>query len=187
MKANEFKSIIKRLIKEEIEQEVERQVSKQLPKLLFEMLDANSKQKTIVKENNQYNSDSSTIPRKTQLRPVVESKSPPKTVKKYVKDPILNAILNETTPDFPQSEMNTGVPLPNFEKIGVSQEFVGEIKEILNESTDSMLPPTGELIQENTPTTGPDLTKLFNKDFKAILNKSKKGHGGNFSRALQNW
>ena len=128
------------------------------------------------KQNSKNITSKSTIPQK-------------KIVKKYVKDPVLNAILNETTPGLPQTGIDTGIPLPNFSKVGVSQEFIGEMKEILNESNDFK----DELVQPNvvdesdTQTVGPDLSKLFNKNFKAILEQSKKGHGGNFSGAIQSW
>lgn len=188
MKANEFKAIIRRLIIEEIEREVERQVSKQLPKLLFEMLGQKPSQQTMVREDIASDPDAMPIPRKVQPQVALPTAVPQKKVtKRYAKDPVLNAILNETTPGLPQTGIDTGVPLPNFERVGVSQEFMGEMKEILNESSNLTNVEPEEMIEQPTPSAGPDLSKLFNKNFKAILDQSKKGHSGNFSGAIQSW
>lgn len=191
MKASEFKAVIKQLVIEEVEREVQRQVSKQLPKLLFEMLGHRPVApvpQTVVRENVSSDPDAAPVPRKTQN--IVPQQLQKKVVKKYAKDPILNAILNETTPGLPQTGIDEGIPLPQFAKIGVSQEFIGEMKDILNESNIvSTQPQTEEVIEEiqPTPSSGPDLSKLFNKNFKAILDQSKRGHSGNFSGAIQSW
>ncbi len=189
MNAKQFRQIIQTIIKEEVQKEV----SKQLPKLLFEMLGQQSK--TVVRE--------STIPQKPMVvtrQPILRNQAddpeeglltpqqPKKVIKRYAKDPKLNAVLNETTPGLPQTPYyDGGVPLPNFEKIGgVSEEFIGEMKEIINESVTPQSPITEEVVEE-VPSNGPDLSKLFNKNFKAILDKSKQKTGGNFSNVLQNW
>jgi hypothetical protein len=187
MKASEFKAVIRQLVLEEVEREVQRQVSKQLPKLLFEMLGQRPSapvQQTLVREDVASDPDAVPVPRKTPA-PIQPQK---KVVKKYAKDPILNAILNETTPGLPQTGIDEGVPLPQFSKVGVSKEFLGEMKEILNESNISIdQPQTEEVVEEIQPSVGPDLSKLFNKNFKAILDQSKRGHSGNFSGAIQSW
>lgn len=187
MKASEFKAVIRQLVLEEVEREVQRQVSKQLPKLLFEMLGQRPSapvQQTLVREDVASDPDDAPVPRKTPA-PIQPQK---KVVKKYAKDPILNAILNETTPGLPQTGIDEGVPLPQFSKVGVSKEFLGEMKEILNESNISIdQPQTEEVVEEIQPSVGPDLSKLFNKNFKAILDQSKRGHSGNFSGAIQSW
>jgi len=188
MKASEFKSIIKQLVIEEVEREVHRQVSKQLPKLLFEMLGQKpSVPQTLVKEDLVSDPDSTPVSKNVATYTNVPTPQK-KVIKRYAKDPVLNAILNETTPGIPQSDVDEGVPLPNFSRIGVSNEFMGEMKEILNESNIGSVPSQPEeMIEETPPSSGPDLSKLFNKNFKAILEKSKKGHSGNFSGAIQNW
>lgn len=194
MKASEFKAVIRQLVIEEVEREVQRQVAKQLPKMLFEMLGqrlpvATPTQQTIVKED--LASDPDTLPTPRKVIASVPQQPQKKVIKKYAKDPILNAILNETTPGLPQTGIDSGVPLPHFNKVGVSQEFLGEMKEILSESNivpSITEPQPEEIIEESTaPSVGPDLSKLFNKNFKAILDQSKKGHSGNFSGALQSW
>lgn len=185
MKAHEFKELIRKLVIEE----VKREVSQQLPRLLFEMLSQNGK--TVVRENK--------LPAKQQVvrqrdpaddpEPgLIPRQSPqPKVIKRYVKDPRLNAVLNETTPGLPVTPYSSGVPIevPDFEKVGVSKEFMGEMKELMNESAGSN-PPLQEVIEE-TPVSAPNLSKLFNKNFKAILEKSKGKTGGSFSGMLQNW
>ena len=185
MKASEFKAVIRRLVIEEVEQEVQRQVAKQLPKMLFEMLGQKPQvqpktvQQTVVRED--ISSDPDFVP--TPIQPQK------KVVKRYAKDPMLNAILNETTPGLPQTQYaETGVPLPNFDKLGdVSEEFKTEMREILNEGREPQT-VVEEISKESaTPSVGPDLSKLFNKNFKAILDQSKKGHGGSFSGAIQSW
>jgi hypothetical protein len=191
MKANEFKAVIRRLVIEEVEQEVQRQVAKQLPKMLFEMLgqkpqvQSKTLQQTVVREDISSDPDAAPKPR-TVTDPTHLQK---KVVKRYAKNPMLNAILNETTPGLPQTQyVETGVPLPNFDKIGgVSEEFKAEMREILNEGREPQTVVEEVFEEPTTPLVGPDLSKLFNKNFKAILDKSKKGHGGNFSGAIQSW
>jgi len=192
MKASEFKAVIKQLVIEEVEHEVQRQVSKQLPKVLFEMLGQKSSvttvQQTLVREDIASDPDAAPVPRKVPA-PLPQQQPQKKVIKKYAKDPILNAILNETTPGLPQTGIDTGVPLPNFNKVGVSQEFLGEMKDLLSESNvPSIQSQVEEVIEESPmPSAGPDLSKLFNKNFKAILDQSKRGHSGNFAGAIQNW
>ncbi len=185
MKANEFKAVIRQVVIEE----VKREVSNQLPKLLFEMLGQKPNTITsqpLVREN----VDETSIPKKIQTpsNKLLQTETQKKVVKKYAKDPVLNAILNETTPGLSQSVIDTGVPIPNFNKVGVSQEFIGEMKEILNESQNTVVHDRiEETVEEIQPSVGPDLSKLFNKNFKAILDQSKKGHAGNFSKTIQSW
>jgi hypothetical protein len=188
MKASEFKAVIRQLVIEEVEREVHRQVSKQLPKLLFEMLGQRpntSVSQTLVKEDVASDPDAVPTPRKIQMP--LPTQPQKKIIKKYAKDPILNAILNETTPGLPQTGIDEGVPLPQFSKIGVSQDFIGEMKQILNESNVVPAQPEVEEIVEEVPSVGPDLSKMFNKDFKSILARSKNGHSGKYSGIIQNW
>jgi hypothetical protein len=191
MKANEFKEVIRQLVIEEVKKEV----SKQLPKLLFEMLGQQAK--PVIRESSPI---SQTIPQ--QKRPIDEEIAPkfqklpgtipaaPRPMKKYSSNPVLNQILNETTPGLPS--MSEGIPLPGlenggFEKIGggVSDEFKAEMRQLMSEGVE-MPEPIQEQVEESS---GPDLSKLFNKDFKAILNKSKERGvgGGNFSNIIQEW
>lgn len=193
MKTNEFKNVLRQLVVEEIQKErklmlemVKKEVSNQLPKLLFEMVRQSSKtvNKPIVNEDIATDPGASTSPVKYQnLIPETQQKKP---LKKYVKDPVLNAILNETTPGLPQTPYaDTGVPIPNFEKVGVSEKFMDEMTQILNENEDPQQPPEEPVV--NTTPASTNLNNLFNKNFKAILNKSKQGHGGNFSNIIQSW
>lgn len=196
MKTNEFKEIIRQLVKEELRQELPREVARevirevqqQLPKLLFEMLGQKpvSKSQLFVNEDIASDPDASLQPRRVPT-PMSSAQPQKKVIKRYTKDPMLNAILNETTPGLPQTPyVETGVPLPNFNKIGVSDEFKSEMREILNEATAEQ-----QTAQENVEESGyepnRDVSRLFNKNFKAILNKSKEGHNGNFSGMIQNW
>jgi hypothetical protein len=191
MKASEFKAVIRALVIEEVQREVAREVAKQLPKMLFEMLGQKATvptQQTVVREDIASDPDALPIPRKA-TPPINTNVPQKKVIKKYARDPILNAILNETTSGLPQTGIDTGVPIPNFSKVGVSQEFIGEMKEILNESNAPQIEPVQHQVEEvvEEAPAGPDLSKLFNKNFKAILDKSKKGHSGNFSGAIQSW
>lgn len=183
MKANQFKEVIRKIISEEVKKEV----SNQLPKLLFEML--GHKPKSVVHEQSIPKNLSHSLQKiqtvKNKEDDPEELPTPqPKVIKRYTKNPILNQILNETTPGLPQTPYaDTGVPLPSFDKIGgISEEFVGEMKQILNEESN-----TEHSSDEINKTEQVDLNKLFNKNFKAILDKSKNGHGGGFNKMLQTW
>jgi hypothetical protein len=180
MKANELKEILRKLITEEVKNEVQRQ----LPKLLFEMVGAQNK--TVIQENVMPNS----VPTKVDKSSYLSTPQPipqKRPMKRYVKDPVLNQILNETTPGLPQTTYGSGIDLEGqgFAKIGVSDQFMGEMKEICNGNVESSQPDE-QIVEESS---GPDLSKLFSKNFKAILDKSKeRGNCGNFtSKALQSW
>ena len=184
MKANEFKEVIRRLVIEE----VQREVTRQLPKLLFEML--GQQPKTVVREASTVQSPQ---PRRVQTESIQQPQmvnNSPKPIKRYAKDPMLNAILNETTPGLPQTPYGqTGVPLPDFQQIGVSEEFMGEMKELMNENVSPVSVPIQQMETESVEEPSQDLSRLFNKNFKAILNKSKErgANSGNFPGLIQNW
>lgn len=187
MNAKQFRQVIEIIVKEEVQKEV----SRQLPKLLFEML--GQQPKPVVREQaapQRQVARTQPIRRNREDDPIEEQViQQPKTVKRYVKDPRLNAVLNETTPGLPSTPYgNQGVPLPDFDKIGgVSEEFKSEMREILHEDV-SIPQPVPEVVEEAPAPSGQvDLSKLFNKPFKAILEKSKKGHGGGMSGVLQSW
>jgi hypothetical protein len=178
MKANELKELIRPLIAEEVQ--------KQLPKLLFEMLGSQSK--TVVRESvtpskQEVFPTNRKPPQQQYQQPAVQQKKP---IKKFVKDPILNQILNETTPGLPQTPYGSSIvdlDSGGFEKIGgMSEEFRTEMRTLMGEGINSE-----EIVNETQPL--PNVQNLFNKDFKSILNKSKeKGGGGNsFSGIIQNW
>jgi hypothetical protein len=181
MKTNELKQILRKLISEEVKKEVQAQ----LPKLLFEMI---GKQPTAVKTNS---NPSSPVISESRGKPIVKSAPQPiveKPLKKYAKDPLLNQILNETTPGLPQSPYGTSVLAAlddDFDKLGISDEFAGELREVLNENTTQPSQPT------SPESTGTDLNKLFNKPFKQILERSKQKSGGGMSSvgavSMQNW
>jgi hypothetical protein len=175
MNANQFKEVIRKIVAEEVKKEV----ASQLPKLLFEMV--GQKTKTAVREV--------VVPKQIPVykgQPIPNDgsdpdsepiKPQPKVLKRYVKDPKLNAILNETTPGLPQTPYGSGIPIgtPDFDKVGVSDEFMGEMRQLMNEG--SVTPQMEPQMVEELPSNGPDLSKLFNKNFKAILDQSmKKGN-----------
>lgn len=166
MKANQFKEVIRKIVAEEVKKEV----SQQLPKLLFEMLGQTPK--TVVRETRQPQQVRQMVTNDgsdPDSDPILPPK--PKTMKRYVKDPKLNAILNETTPGLPQTPYGSGIPIgtPDFNKVGVSDEFMGEMRQLMNEGMESE-----PQMSEEVPSDGPDLSKLFNKNFKAILDQSMK-------------
>jgi hypothetical protein len=175
MKASDLKAVIKQIVAEE----VKREVQNQLPKLLFEML--GTKNSTVINETPK--------PKpmvKEQSQRSAHSISQPKQTKQYVKNPILNQILNETTPGLPQTPYGGSVLADieggTFDKLNVSDEFASEMRGILNEEVEEH--------REEPSSNGPDLNKLFNKPFKAILDKSKKKSGGGFGSSavsMQNW
>lgn len=187
MKANELRDFIRPLIQEE--------VKKQLPKLLFEILGAQTNNKQVVQESARRHdpADDPIEPTSTPVyrqqfkpAPIPQKMAPvqPKKLKQYVKDPKLNAILNETTP-LQQTSLDTGVDLGavGFNKIGVSDEFMGEMRTLMNEGyspeEEHYAPPVAEPVEE-TPES--KLTNLFNKDFSAILKKSMSGNHANTGR-----
>jgi hypothetical protein len=186
MNANQFKEVIRKLVIEEVRKEV----SSQLPKLLFEMI--GQQPRTVVREQKQ-------VVRQPVVRqpipndgsdpdsePIRQQAPQPKVIKRYAKDPKLNAILNETTPGLPVTPYSQGVPIgvPDFDKVGVSDEFMGEMRQLMNEGSDPQ--PQQEVVEERS--SGPDLSKLFNKNFKAILEKSKGRTGGGLGTSvIQNW
>jgi phosphomevalonate kinase len=170
MKVNELKSILRTLVSEEVKQEV----SKQLPKLLFEMVGRTHQTVTDPKLVEQVDNNL-TKPRSNVTQPT-------RPIKQYTKNPILNAVLNETTPGLPSTPYeNSGVPIPEFDKIGESNETIIESYKLLNERNEQTTQP----LSEDKPTN--DLSRLFNKNFKAILDKSRKSHGIDSSKVLQSW
>jgi hypothetical protein len=188
MNAEQFKQVIRKLVIEE----VRREVASQLPKLLFEMI--GQQPKVVVREQKQLVKQSVKLPTVKQFvpndgsdpdsEPIRQQSPQPKVIKRYAKDPKLNAILNETTPGLPTTPYGQGIPIgmPDFEKVGVSDEFMGEMREILSEGSDQP-----QEVVEEAP-AGPDLSKLFNKNFKAILDKSKGKTGGGLGTSMiQNW
>lgn len=189
MKTSEFKSIIKELVISEVKKEVVKEVSKQLPKLLFEMIGSQPKslnngnrvERTITEQ-------SKLAPQKNTVQSLVEPPKvsrPPTPMKRYAKNPLLNQILNETTPGLP-APIDTGVPIPSFQKIG-SQEDFGEESHLINEGFDSLNENRPQMEEPVSDPNTADLSKLFSKNFKAILDKSKTKQGGGFGNVLQTW
>jgi hypothetical protein len=171
MKAEQFKEVIRKIVAEE----VKREVSQQLPKLLFEMV--GQKPSAVVRESKQPQQVRQMVPNDGSDPDSEPIRPQPKVLKRYVKDPKINAILNETTPGLPVSPYGSGIPIgtPDFDKVGVSDEFMGEMRQLMNEG--SVQPQMETQMVEEIPSEGPDLSKLFNKNFKAILDKSmKKGN-----------
>lgn len=178
MKANNLREILKKMISEEVQ--------KQLPKLLFELLGQNGK--NVIKEvsipSNGVNKPAMSKP--ISVRPVAVKPVAPKPMRQYVKNPILNKILNETTPGLAQTSYNNTSVLDmvggNFNKTGMNDEVYTSMKELVNEDVTPM-PSVSETnsVVENNPLAS--LSKVFNRDYrsvmKAIDEKKKGGISGN--------
>jgi hypothetical protein len=122
----------------------------------------------------------------------------PQPPRKFVKDPILNQVLNEVTAAPPSSpyggqsvvDMMGG----DFEKIGqISDEFKSDLRDIMSESVNhntnspSYVPAAEEPVA-SPPDTSNVISRMFNKDFRAILKKSKEpGMGSGAPGMIQNW
>ena len=183
MNANQFKDVIRKLVSEEVQ--------KQLPKLLFEML-GNNTNKSVIRESTPTVSNNNIIKKQpvvTQPQQVRQQPVQPKPQKRYASNPVLNQILNEITPGLPQANTGEsvldGVMAPMFDKIGSNESF-NVIESETNESSMKQLMTEGivtdNFIDENIPPIEPiapvtipsDIkSKLFNRDFSAILKKSK--------------
>ncbi len=179
MKANELREFIRPMVVEEVQ--------KLLPKLLFEMLSNQSK--PVIRESVSNVKTTAPVNRNVETRP--QQVSPQKKpMKKFTSNPILNQILNETTPGLPSTQYGAGPSVDlegaGFSSVGsgISDGFNEEIRQIMNESV------TQEIQAEPVESSVPNpLANLFNKDFGAILRKSKeKGLGSaNASSIIQNW
>lgn len=175
MKPSELREFIRPLISEE--------VSKQLPKLLFEML--GSQPKNVIKESEV----SKKVMPPTGKKPISNSLNvvnPPaqrKPLKKFASNPILNEILNETVPGLPDTLYGNQ---PSVDLEGAGFSTIGDVRHMLDES---IISSSEEPISEPIHNDPNPLSNLFNKNFKAILEKSKeKGLGGrNPSSVIQNW
>lgn len=161
MKIEALKQILQKLIAEE--------VSKQLPKILFEMLE---RQKPVITERQEQRVQQPTTGYNTEqllTENVVTRREP----KRYVKDPILNKILNETTPGLPQTMHGSSLVelQESFGKIGANEEIYQQSR-----------PPEPTYIAphlENMPVQSytdspnvPDVLKnVFKKDFRQLMKK----------------
>jgi hypothetical protein len=160
MKTNELRDILKVLVEEEVQ--------KQLPKLLFEMLDLKSK--PILKEQTEFQAAkrSEQLHNNVVVQPPVRTQvsQQPRVMKKYTNNPMLNQILNETTPGLPQTQY--GSSLVELSDGGFGQVGGDDQSQMINENIQySDYQP-----QETAPSPAP--LNIFNRDFKAILEKSKK-------------
>lgn len=173
MKANNLREILKKMISEEVQ--------KQLPKLLFELLGQTGK--NVIKEAN---ISSNNVNKQSIAKPVAVKPVAPKQIKQYVKDPVLNKILNETTPGLVQTTYNNTSVLDmvggNFEKIGKNDEIYTSMKELVNEevATISTVPEVNSVVESNPLAA---LSKVFNRDYRAVMkaidDKKKNGVSGN--------
>jgi hypothetical protein len=158
MNKTELENIIRKIVKEE--------VSIAVPKLIIELLQADKK--NVVTESTQ-------VARRPApaARPAPAPQRPP--VKKPVintKNPLLNQILAETEPGFPQAEAGQGVDLGD---LGVSfdgpmQMESAPVPSMLEEAAEPVIndydqPSQGEL---------PVPAGLFKRDFRSILKKADK-------------
>lgn len=165
MKIDELKQLIRQLIKEEVASEVASEVSKAMGKVLVEMV------KEIKK------------PSKQELVESYEEPIPQSILK--TNNPKLSSALAETAQNYrplPRQETRGSmVELMEggFEKIG-KHEVVTDgqptskldfLKQMVNESVQ----PVASVLDEAQP---PVLQKLFKKDFRAILAKSREKNGG---------
>jgi hypothetical protein len=170
MNANEFKRIIKQLVKEEVQREVADQVNKSMVRLLGEVL------------NNR------TVIPPPQTQQITEVKKEPVQVKqtvkkKYVNNPMLNDILNQTAEagglpsngpsvslDEPlQSSINSQPVYDNNTKIGMLRNMMAQ----------SPAPTSTPSITEIPGAVPESLKEVFNRDFRAIMKavdqKKKQG------------
>lgn len=161
MKANQLLQIIKNIVTEEVRTEVKNQ----LPKLLFEMIGTSAKispPQQIMEEGNE---------------PVEES--PKKAIKQYVRDPILNQIMNETkvNPQLMRGHSMVDLMDGEFDKIGQD----AKINTVMN-----------EVIPVQPSSESADLSVLFKdpKKLGKILKESKNKTGGgmiNPASIMQQW
>jgi len=172
MKINQLKSIIQEIVKEE--------VKKQLPTLLSEVF------------------KSGLYKTKRDIEPTDKiidgyEKQVNKPIKQFVKDPVLNKILNETVPNLPKE--GPSVPVPVFDKIGQVDDGVfgtnsqfTSLKSMLNEDiSDTHVSKTAVSDSDSSspqsvldvPSVIPDnLKSIFNRDYKSFMKQvdKKKNH-----------
>jgi hypothetical protein len=164
-----------KLLKTLIEQMVSKEVKKQLPLLLQELLTKDAEPDV---------TPSAPIPRKqsnTSLLELMSQQEPqprqvattPKVAKTYTKDPMINAILNETVNDLSTREsgrspyvgMDGSLSMNSNPDGGMLNEAIAPSHQQHIATTDSVLDFKGK---------DPAVDNLMKWDFKAILAKSMK-------------
>ena len=147
MKSNEFKKLIKDIVNEEIK--------RVLPELLKEH-NVKSEVRNVVTEN------------VIKSAPVVNSHQP--AVKRYVKDPVLNQILNETKVKIPSNDCPYVQSNLSMESTGITMsESIPDISS--NMATDPA--PLNEQIQDPIK-SAVGVEKLFMKDYSKLLKAVEK-------------
>lgn len=170
-KADQLRQLIRKMVKEEVTAEVNRAMGKVLVEMVKEI--------------------------KKPTKPIVESQEEPEEVTEEAEvtapilktaNPKLNSVLAETARNFkPLPKTDEGVSLTDlmdggFEKIGQNETVELEkpktkidfLKQMITESA----VPAAPSVLDNTAELPPGLKKLFKKDFKGILELSKKKQGG---------
>lgn len=163
MKSSELKQIIREVVKEEVAEAVNNQMVKLVAQLLKESRNTptnNSSKKSVV--------ESITKPNKTNRTIITGNKE-------------LDDILSETTP-FTKEQRGEFSQLmqESFHKVGTSEEIFESVSEPKSKM-DYLKQIVSPTIQKQSvvDSAPPDIKKkLFNKDFSAILKRSKLGSGG---------
>ena len=163
-----------KLLKTLIEQMVSKEVKKQLPILLQELLTKDAEPDTIVPSAApKKQSNTSLLELMTKQEPQPRQVVTPKVAKTYTKDPMINAILNETVNDLSTREsgrspyvgMDGSLSMNSNSDEGMLNESIAPGHQQHIGTTDSVLDFKGK---------DPAVDNLMKWDFKAILAKSMK-------------
>lgn len=163
-----------KLLKNLIEQMVSKEVKKQLPLLLHELLGKEDELPTMPQP-------STNKPMRSSLMELVggmETSKPqptvtPRVTKQYTKNPMFNAILNQTVNDLssreggraPSVSMDGNFSMTDMSEVGILNESIVPTQNISMPSAESVLDYKGK---------DAAVDNLMKWDFKAILEKSKK-------------
>jgi hypothetical protein len=162
MKASDLKQIIREVVKQEVAAEVNKQMVKLVAQIISETL--SSKAKTIVE----------------QVEPVQEETFNVSPLK-LTGNSALDAALSTTKP-FTREQRSEFAQLmtETFDKVGQGETATSEPKTKLDFLKQIVSDPVTQR-PSVVDTVPKELKKLFNKDFRAILNKSKNPSGGIFN------
>jgi hypothetical protein len=166
MKTSELKEIIRDVVK----QEVITEVNKQMVKLVAQIL----------KETR------SSKPTHTQkiVESTLETVKPPVPVRKLTGNPMLDSILSDTIPFTKEQKGEYAkIMTETFSKIGGDQEALSEPKTKMDFLKSIVSDPVSQRTSV-VDTAPPAIKKLFDKDFGAILKKSKAGSSGMFNPSM---
>jgi hypothetical protein len=160
MKPNELKQLIREIVKQEVSSEMNNQMIKLVAQIL--------------KETHNNTNETPRLEEGVSKKPNIKNR-------KITGNPILDSVLSETKP-FSREEKSEFSQIINegFDRIGGNETAITEpatkldyLKQIVSRDT-----PQRSSIMDNP---APEVKKLFNKDFRAILNKSKNPSSGMFN------